>query len=300
MIRSTRLLQAWHPGAWLTLAVVICALSLPTAAQPGAQRGQFISPVYEGFMKNPDGSFDLLFGYFNRNWAEEIEVPIGPNNAIEPGGPDQAQPTYFLPRRNQFVFRVRVPADFGNREVVWTLTSNGVTARAYGTLKLAYAVDETVIQANFSGATGFRSNDVVGNRAPSLKIEGKRTRTVRGSEPVTLHAVVIDDGKPGLRTLPPGGRGYLPNSATGLRLAWFLYRGPGSVNFDPPQTKVWEDRRPGANSPWAPGWKPPQIPSDNRWVVRATFGQPGTYVLRCLAHDGGLQTYEEVTVLVAP
>jgi len=36
----------------------------------------------------PDGTFDLVFGYFNRNWTEEIAIPAGPNNRIEPNGPD--------------------------------------------------------------------------------------------------------------------------------------------------------------------------------------------------------------------
>ena len=78
------------------------------------------------------------------------------------------------------------------------------------------------------------------------------------------------------------------------------YRGPAPVTFDPPQTKVWEDYRDGGGSPWSAGWEPPPIPPGNRWSVRATFSAPGTYVLRCIAHDGGLQTYEDVTVRVHP
>ena len=79
--------------------------------------------------------------------------PAGPANSIEPGGPDQGQPTHFLPRRNQFVFRIRVPRDFGNRELIWTLTSNGKTEKAYGSLKPDYVVNATVMAANF-GAGG--------------------------------------------------------------------------------------------------------------------------------------------------
>ena len=117
------------------------------------------SPTYEGFWRNADGSFDLLFGYYNRNWVEEIDVPVGAGNTVEPGGPDRGQPTHFFPRRNQFVFKVRVPPDFGNKEVVWTLTSNGVTEKAFGTLKPAYAVDETVMMANF-GARRSRQGSI--------------------------------------------------------------------------------------------------------------------------------------------
>ena len=78
-----------------------------TRAQRAAySRGQNASPAFEGWEKNADGSFNFLFGYMNRNWEEEIDVPIGPDNSIEPGGPDQGQPTRLLPRRNRFIFRV--------------------------------------------------------------------------------------------------------------------------------------------------------------------------------------------------
>src|SRR5438874_600272 len=62
--------------------------------------GQNVAPSFDGWEKNPDGSFNMLFGYFNRNWEEQPQVPVGPDNNIEPGGPDQGQPTTFFPRRN--------------------------------------------------------------------------------------------------------------------------------------------------------------------------------------------------------
>ena len=111
--------------------------SLLAASLSDAQtysRGQNASPAFEGWELNADGSFNFLFGYMNRNWEEEINVPIGPDNNIEPGGPDQGQPTRFLPRRNRFVFRVRVPKDWGEKELVWTLTTKGKTEKAYATL----------------------------------------------------------------------------------------------------------------------------------------------------------------------
>src|SRR4249920_491709 len=73
---------------------------LPTqVSQTKFDSGQDVVPVYEGWIRNPDGTFDLVFGYFNRNYKEELPIPVGPNNMIEPGGPDRGQPTYFLPRR---------------------------------------------------------------------------------------------------------------------------------------------------------------------------------------------------------
>ena len=290
--------------ACLIVAVTAAAAALATAAgaQPGRERAQGVTPVYEGYVERPDGSFDLLFGYLNRNWVEQPVAPIGPDNHIEPGGPDRGQPTHFLPRRNRFVFRVPVPVDFGDGELVWTLTVNGVTAQAFGTLRQGYAVDDTVLMANFGGGgpSGFHP-DTVGNRPPVLTVETDRVLTAVVGQPVTLRAVATDDGKPGRRPIPSFwvGRGRtVLFASTGLRLSWFRYRGPAPVSFDPPQTKVWEDFRDGGGSPWSAGWQPPPIPPGNRWVVRAAFSEPGTYVLRCLAHDGGLQTYEDVTLHV--
>ena len=290
--------------ACLIAAVTAAAAALAAAAgaQPGRERAQGVTPVYEGYFERPDGSFDLLFGYLNRNWVEQPVAPVGPDNHIEPGGPDRGQPTHFLPRRNRFVFRVPAPADFGVGELVWTLTVNGVTAQAFGTLRPGYAVDDTVLMANFGGGGpgGFHP-DTVGNRPPVLAVETDRVLTAVVGQPVTLRAVATDDGKPGRRPIPSfwiGRSRTVLFASTGLRLSWFRYRGPAPVSFDPPQTKVWEDFRDGGGSPWSAGWEPPPVPPGNRWVVRAVFSEPGTYVLRCLAHDGGLQTYEDVTLHV--
>lgn len=285
--------------AGLGAAACLAMTSVPLAQQP--TRGLNIAPVYEGWQQNSDGSFDLIFGYFNRNWDESIDVPVGAANTIQPGSPDQGQPTHFLPRRNQFVFRVRVPRDFGDKEVVWTLTSNGKTEKAYGTLKPDYIVDATVMAANFGagGQTGTMP-DLAGNVAPLLKLEGERTRRVKVGEPVPLVAVATDDGKPRTRAMTGIPTRTVPNSATGLRLVWFKYRGAGDVTFDPPQFSAWEDTRAGANSPWAQGWRTPPVPPNNRWETRAVFRAPGEYVLRCLAHDGALTAFENVTVVVTP
>src|SRR6185295_616246 len=73
-------------------------------------RGQTVAPAYEGWEETQEGTKYFLFGYMNRNWEEELDVPIGPDNGFNVGGSDQGQPTHFLPRRNRFIFRVPVPA----------------------------------------------------------------------------------------------------------------------------------------------------------------------------------------------
>jgi hypothetical protein len=286
----------------MVVALAAATLWLPPVSAQAPARGQNVTPAYEGFWRNADGSYELMFGYYNRNWEEEFDLPVGPANNLDPGGPDQGQPTHFFPRRNQFVFKVHVPANFGNKEIVWTLTSNGKTEKAYGTLRPQYAVDETVMMANFGagGQTGFVP-DMAGNKSPELKVQGEQKRTAKVGESVTLSAIATDDGKPKTRPMPAflvGQSHFLPNAATGLRLSWFTYRGAGKITYDPPQTKVWQDHRDGGNSPWSAGWSTPPAPPENTWTVKATFSEPGTYVVRALASDGGLIAYEDVTVTV--
>ena len=113
--------------------------------------------VMKAGKRRPTESKYFLFGYMNRNWEEELDVPVGPNNGFSGPGSitaDQGQPTHFLPRRNRFVFRVKVPANFTAKdELVWTLTTNGVTEKAYASLRDDYKVDD-VVKASETGALG--------------------------------------------------------------------------------------------------------------------------------------------------
>jgi hypothetical protein len=70
------------------------------------------------------------------------------------------------------------------------------------------------------------------------------------------------------------------------------------VAFDPPQEKVWEDHRGG--SPWATGYTLPPAPKDNIWHITTSFARPGTFVVRCQAHDGLLVSWTDVTYEVTP
>jgi hypothetical protein len=129
----------------VVIAAVVAALAalvpVDVAAQWAHNRGQNVVPVFEGWESNPDGTFSMVFGFFNRNCHETLHVPVGPNNSIEPGGPDKGQPTRFFPRRAEFVFKVPVPADFGDKELVWTLTAHGKTETAYASLRPEYVLD---------------------------------------------------------------------------------------------------------------------------------------------------------------
>jgi hypothetical protein len=288
----------------VTLVAATALLLRPTAQHVWAQvasativysSGQNVVPAYEGWEPNPDGTFNLLFGYMNRNLDERLDIPIGPNNSLEVGGPDQGQPTHFLPRRNRFVFSVKVPKDFGAKELVWTLTAKGRTEKAFGTLKPEYVLDNVIVMRD-TGFFGQHGNER-DNKPPVVRVEGATRREVPVGQPLSLVAVAEDDGIPSPRPTPL----QLPAryTAIGLRVAWFVYRGTGSdVTFDPEQFKVYPDYR--GNSPWTPGWSPPPVPSDGKFPVTAVFKSPGTFVLRVMAHDGGLMTTQDVTVNVTP
>src|SRR5438132_4538284 len=171
--RVTRRVSRPLATACFTFAAIVAAVSAAfqgTSAQV-LPTGQNIAPAYEGWEQNPDGSYNLVFGYFNRNWEEEIDLPTGPDNNIEPGGADQGQPTHFLPRRNRFVFRIRVPKDFGQKEVVWTLTTHGRTNKAYASLRTDYFIDDLVM-ASETGALGAGSSspEVRANKHPVVQI----------------------------------------------------------------------------------------------------------------------------------
>ena len=308
------------------IAPAVLALLLagqPAQAQLGYQSGQNVSPAYEGWIPNDDGSFSLVFGYINRNWQEEINVPVGPANNISPGPMDQGQATHFLPRRNRFSFMVRVLADFGGGELDWALTTQGKTEHAYGSLRMDYKLDNVVI-ASETGALGIGASnaEIRANTPPVLTVEGESVRRVGVGEAVTLVVTIADDGmETALKRQrdraeaaaespaegPPkltAGQLRPPMRITvskrgGLHMSWFVFRGEGEVSFEPLQVKTWEDTRTGANSPWAPLWSAPLIPEDGRWEVEVTFDRPGTYVLRGRADDGALYHDQDVTIIVA-
>jgi len=325
---SARLvLAALAVAAWLTTPAAQIRFTYST--------GQTVSPAYEGWMPTPNG-FAMYFGYMNTNWLEEFDVPIGPDNAIEPGGPDQGQPMHFYPRRSPFLFTVNVPREMAGKELIWTLTTHGRTEKAYASLKTDYQIDNQVISTEVGGDFGSLRDELRTNRPPELRVEGAKRRSAKVGEAITLVAFAGDpdnlparrDGKPQPRdasgrtleesTPPPSPRAtpaqapanlaniiyrppssIVPSSGPGLRLSWIVYRGnAAAVIFTPDQMKTWTDTRAYANSPWSPPYAIPVPPADGKWTAQVTFAEPGDYVLRTVASDGSIFTYDNVTVSV--
>ena len=129
----------------------VCRLSvilILVASPPPAHTQQIlqpdlktISPVFDGWFKNPDGTLTLFFGYFNRN-REETPIEVGPNNRVAPLPKDRRQPTNFLPQRQRHVFHVDVPSDWDG-EITWTVSAPGTDHREQttGSLKKIYEIE---------------------------------------------------------------------------------------------------------------------------------------------------------------
>ena len=266
------------------LAITSCALVLTWTvctsvdAQISYARGQDVSPTFDGWEQNSDGSYTLYFGYFNRNSEEELDVPLGPDNNVEPGG-DRGQPTHFYPGRRWWVFTVVVPRDRPkDRRAVWTLTTHGRTNQAKGWLQREWEVDKDLIWKNAGRdpslmTSGVNETDLDHeNRPPS--ITGSPAQTVKVSDTLTLTATATDDGRP--RPIPD------PESRLqqGVRLRWVAYRGPGKVRFDPDMMSQRVYGRPATLE------------------TKVTFAVTGSYRLRAIASDGqAFSTYDvDVTV----
>jgi hypothetical protein len=270
--------------AWLAfIASAPAAQDLPTAIpQTKFVSGQNVVPYFEGWIRNADGTYDLVFGYFNRNWQQDLTIPAGPDNSVEPAGPDRGQPTYFLPRRQGWVYRVRVPANFGKQVVTWTIKVNGRTETAYGELLPVEEITERIV----STRGNLNPGDDDPNNAPSIAIDPPTSVAVDAA--VTMTATVTDDGLPKpraaiRRTASSDAtriQAQANSSATmarrGLTVSWMQLRGPGKVTFDP-------------SGPAAAG--------DGKSTIVARFTKPGTYLLRATANDGALSTTTDVTIV---
>lgn len=213
--------------------------------------GQLAVPVFEGWYQNPDGTYDLRFGYFNMNTEEVVEIPLGPDNFVEPAEYDGMQPTRFDPvpengaRRHWGVFTVRVPADFGDKRVTWTLRHRGKSFSVPGHIGSPhYILDALEAPArNTSAATMKLSAD-----GPEF----------RGAYGMTAGPIQARAGVP-----VPLSVWVNPSPREKNLVWWFKHQGPGDVTFSQQESTV----------------------EGQGGEVRtaATFTEPGEYLLRVKA-----------------
>jgi hypothetical protein len=251
------------------LAVALaCALVSPAQQQmrmePPHDSGQSVTAAFEGWFPNSDGTFSILFGYYNRNAKQELDIPVGPDNKIEPGGPDQGQPTHFLIGRQWGVFTITVPKDFGTKKITWTLTANGTATAIPASLNTLWELSP------FKDATG-NTPPFIGFEQQGPFVQGPRGQseplvaTVAKPVPVTLW--VADDAN-----VAPGA---VRPKTPAVVLSLTKFRGPGSVTFsnEKPTIEAVEFAA------------PPHTAFHGKAVTNATFSEPGEYVLRVQAND---------------
>jgi hypothetical protein len=265
----------------------------PLPLEPPHEAGTSVTAVYEGWFPNPDGTYSLLVGYLNRNEKQEIDIPIGPNNRIEPGGPDRGQPTHFLTGRQWGMFAIKVPKDFGTNKLTWTIVANNKPTSVPVWLNKDYEISPFIEAA-------------VGNTPPTLKFEESGStvqgpqgmniqRTATVGAPLELNTWVADDAK---WTSNSGARPR-NQSPIPVIVTWTKYRGPGSVTFEKVKPEVQKLESSDA-----------KFPFHGKATTTAKFSEPGDYVLHVTINDysgegggGGFQccwTNGTVNVSVKP
>jgi hypothetical protein len=263
----------------LALAVGAVALSAQQApilpSEPPRGFGTSITGAYEGWFDNADGSHVFLVGYLNRNRQREIDVPIGPNNRIEPGGPDLGQPTHFMPGRRVGIFTVTVPKEFKpDQRLTWTLTVNGQTTSIPLRMNVDYNVSPFRIQHTAT----------VTNTPPAIRLEEKAppiqgpiatglrptaTRTASMATPLALDVWADDDATYST------GQGTAPrNPPPPVTVQWSHFRGAGKVTFDKEKPEM--EKLAGGNIGEA---------FRGKFSTTAKFSEPGDYLLHVTAND---------------
>ncbi len=237
--------------------------------RPRRASGDSVTGAFEGWFSTPDGSRGFLVGYYNRNSQQELDVPIGPNNRIEPGGPDMGQPTHFLSGRQWGIFVVPVPRDFKPTDsYTWTIVSNGQTNA------IPLRLNQDYVMSPFNEIA-------VGNTPPSIRLDqnGKaiqgpvaalasaESRSVSVSQSLTLEVWAADDMKYTSGTSAPISRPRPP-----VTLRWSKYRGPGIVTFENARPPV--EKTAGEEAPFV-----------GRAQTTAKFSEAGDYVLHLTAND---------------
>lgn len=250
---------------------------------PARERGASVTPAFEGWYQNEDGSYSLLVGYYNRNTRQALDIPVGPDNRIEPGDLDQGQPTHFETGRQWGVFVLKVPKDFGKKAITWTIVANGESQSIPLTLHPGYPIApfKELGMGNQPPVLSFAPG---GPKVTGPPVGATATLTGKANQPVPINVWVEDSKAPGQQE-GPGARAR--GAAAVATVSFHKFRGPGAVTFDPVRI---------------PAQKQGEMITSN-----ATFTTAGDYVLRVQANDesgeggGGFQccwtnTYVKVTV----
>jgi hypothetical protein len=260
--------------------VTLCAAGMLAAGalalgqqlpEPRKQFGASVTGAFEGWFTNADGSRGFLVGYYNRNSRQALDVPIGPDNRIEPGGPDMGQPTHFLPGRQYGMFVVPVPKTFGaDDRLTWTIVANGQSTSIPLRLHPDYSIEpfSEVAVGNTPPAIRFeeRGPSVQG---PIARLAASSTaRTASMLSPLALILWAADDMKYTSGTGAP-----ITTARPPVVVTWSKYRGKGDVVFDKARPAVEKLADAGGAA------------FSGKATAGATFSAPGEYVLHVIAND---------------
>jgi hypothetical protein len=240
--------------------------------EPRRQFGASVTGAFEGWFANQDGSRSFLVGYFNRNSQQALDVPIGPNNRIEPGGPDLGQPTHFLPGRQFGMFVLPVPKEFTPQDkYTWTIVANGQSTSIPLRLNNDYVVSPFIEIAvgNTPPVIRFDQNGST-IQGPIATLVQAASRTASLSAPLPLTVWATDDMKYTSNTSAPMAKPRPP-----VTMTWSKYRGPGTVAFDKAKPEVEQLPSSGSGAP----------PFSGKATSKVTFSEPGEYVLHVTAND---------------
>jgi hypothetical protein len=238
-----------------------------TPLEPPHTSGQSVTAAFEGWYPNPDGSANLLIGYYNRNMKEALDIPVGPNNRVEPRGPDRGQPTHFMPGRQWGTFVVTVPKDFGEKKITWTIVANGKTTSVPVSLNPMWVISP------FIEATG-NTPPFIGFQESGPFLQGPPRDIAYSLEgaveaPVALNVWVADDAK-----IPPPFEAYAKMLPM-ISVIWSKFRGPGEVKFASEKPKV---EKTDFKAPTGAAYT-------GKSSTTATFSEPGDYLLEVVAND---------------
>jgi hypothetical protein len=259
--------------AILSAAAVVAATVLPVARQlpePRKQFGSGVTGAFEGWFTTKDGSRWFLVGYYNRNSRQTLDVPIGPDNRIEPGGPDLGQPTHFLPGRQTGIFVVPVPKTFGpNDRLTWTIVANGQSASIPLRLHPDYVIEPftEIAAGNTPPAVRFEEKGAA-TQGPVAQVNAAVARTASTAAPMPLTIWATDDMKYMSSTGAP-----VPGSRPPVAVTWSKYRGPGEVVFD--------KSKPALDVLSEAG----KAPFSGKATTTVKFSEPGDYMLHVTAND---------------
>ena len=237
--------------------------------------GASVTPAYDGWYDNADGTHTFLIGYYNRNWNEEVDIPVGPNNHFEPGDADRGQPTHFLPNRNFGMFTVAVPKNFVPTEHLWwVLTLNGTTSRVGMILSPDFNI--TPQRASEEAPNGKYNVPPVlrfteggpAIQSPVATIASAITKTATAGTPMPLDLFTEDDALYASGTNAPMTRTPPVVEATVAK-----YRGPGNVKVE------------GLHEFATTKGGKPMEPYAGKSSGTITFSAPGDYVVHVTLND---------------